>query len=89
MRKTWTITAVLLCTAALVGWGWKAAYTVAGPATKNMDRLVVHEWGTFTSYSNTDGGRLEFRPLFDDDESVSEPAVIHEAMERSQQGEDE
>ncbi|WP_254508814.1 hypothetical protein [Anatilimnocola floriformis] len=31
------------------------------------DPLVVHEWGTFTSYSGSDGGRLEFRPLFDDD----------------------
>ncbi|CAM3754557.1 acetolactate synthase large subunit [Smaragdicoccus niigatensis] len=29
------------------------------------------------------------RPLFDDDENISEPAVIHEAMERSQQGEEE
>ena len=31
------------------------------------DPLIVHEWGTFTSYSGADGGRLEFRPLFDDD----------------------
>jgi hypothetical protein len=31
------------------------------------DPLIVHEWGTFTSYSGSDGGRLEFRPLFDDD----------------------
>lgn len=29
--------------------------------------LIVHEWGTFTTYSGSDGGRLEFRPLFDDD----------------------
>jgi hypothetical protein len=31
------------------------------------DRLVVHEWGTFSSYSGSDGVRLEFRPLFDSD----------------------
>lgn len=40
--------------------------TVSNGAPAN-DPLIVHEWGTFTSYTNTDGGRLEFRPLFDDD----------------------
>src|SRR5882724_4805341 len=29
--------------------------------------LVVHEWGTFTSFSGSDGVRLEFRPLVDED----------------------
>jgi hypothetical protein len=29
--------------------------------------LVVHEWGTFTSFSGSDGVRLEFRPLADED----------------------
>jgi hypothetical protein len=37
------------------------------PADAADDPLIVHEWGTFTSYSGADGGRLEFRPLFDDD----------------------
>lgn len=31
------------------------------------DELVVHEWGTFTSVSGSDGVRLEFRPLVDND----------------------
>jgi hypothetical protein len=31
------------------------------------DGLVVHEWGTFTSFSGSDGVRLEFRPLADED----------------------
>ena len=31
------------------------------------DELVVHEWGTFTSVSGSDGVRLEFRPLVGDD----------------------
>ena len=31
------------------------------------DRLVVHEWGTFTSFSGSDGVRLEYRPLLDED----------------------
>ena len=29
--------------------------------------FVVHEWGTFTSISGSDGVRLEFRPLLDND----------------------
>ena len=29
--------------------------------------LVVHEWGTFTSFSGSDGVRLEYRPLLDED----------------------
>lgn len=35
-----------------------------GPAG---DGLIVHEWGTFTSFSGSDGVRLEFRPLADED----------------------
>lgn len=31
------------------------------------DSLIVHEWGTFTSISGSDGVRLEFRPLIDND----------------------
>lgn len=31
------------------------------------DRYTVHEWGTFTSFSGSDGVKLEFRPLEDAD----------------------
>lgn len=31
------------------------------------DRFVVHEWGTFTSFSGSDGIKLEFRPLLEND----------------------
>ncbi len=31
------------------------------------NRFVVHEWGTFTSFSGSDGVKLEFRPLLDTD----------------------
>lgn len=31
------------------------------------NKLVVHEWGTFTSFSGSDGVKLEFRPLIDND----------------------
>ncbi|MBL9123811.1 MAG: hypothetical protein JNG90_09280 [Planctomycetaceae bacterium] len=32
-------------------------------ATAAADRLIVHEWGTFTSFAGSDGVQLEFRPL--------------------------
>lgn len=31
------------------------------------DRLVVHEWGTFTTFSGSNGVHLDFRPLRDQD----------------------
>jgi hypothetical protein len=31
--------------------------------TKPPGKLIVHEWGTFTSFSGSDGVNLEFRPL--------------------------
>ncbi|HSG70648.1 MAG TPA: hypothetical protein VLA12_09560, partial [Planctomycetaceae bacterium] len=30
-------------------------------------RFLMHEWGTFTSFSGADGVKLEFRPLADND----------------------
>lgn len=36
-------------------------------ASKKNDRFVVHEWGTFTSFSGSDSVKLEFRPLVDVD----------------------
>ena len=34
---------------------------------KSDGRLVVHEWGTFTNFSGSDGVKLEYRPLIDND----------------------
>jgi hypothetical protein len=34
---------------------------------ENPGRLVVHEWGTFTNFSGSNGLQLEFRPLLDSD----------------------
>lgn len=31
------------------------------------ERFLVHEWGTFTSFAGSDGAKLEFRPLVDND----------------------
>jgi len=33
----------------------------------SQDDFIVHEWGTFTSFSGSDGVKLEFRPLVDSD----------------------
>ena len=57
-----------------------SAFMFAGDGTKTsgpdqqaqatvlqQDRLVVHEWGTFTSFSGSDGVQLDFRPLVDND----------------------
>jgi hypothetical protein len=39
---------------------------------------VVHEWGTFTSFSGSNGVKLEFRPLVDDD-------LPHFVLDRAEQ----
>ncbi|MEX2285880.1 MAG: hypothetical protein WD648_02250 [Planctomycetaceae bacterium] len=44
----------------------KASEPAGAPATL-AGKLIVHEWGTFTSFSGSDGIRLEFRPLADED----------------------
>src|SRR5690242_13027481 len=31
------------------------------------NKLIVHEWGTFTSFSGSNGANLEFRPLVTND----------------------
>ncbi|MEJ7596117.1 MAG: hypothetical protein WKF77_31795 [Planctomycetaceae bacterium] len=37
------------------------------PLPGGDDRLIVHEWGTFTSFSGSNGVHLDFRPLRDQD----------------------
>ena len=40
---------------------------LAAGMSQDSDEFVVHEWGTFTSFSGSDGIQLEFRPLIDED----------------------
>ncbi|HEY3226838.1 MAG TPA: hypothetical protein VGK61_07595 [Planctomycetota bacterium] len=40
-----------------------AALLTSGAAPQDSARVVVHEWGTFTSVSGGDGASLEWRPL--------------------------
>jgi hypothetical protein len=42
--------------------------------------LIVHEWGTFTNFSGSDGIQLEFRPLVDQD---LPPFVYHLSWQTS------
>jgi len=42
--------------------------TAAAPVASDADdQFIVHEWGTFTSFSGSDSVKLEFRPLADAD----------------------
>ena len=34
---------------------------------RNAGKLIVHEWGTFTSFSGSNGVQLDFRPLINED----------------------
>jgi len=47
--------------AALILPAWLHGYDTNRPATSH--RLVVHEWGTFTSFAGSNGVNLEYRPL--------------------------
>src|SRR5438105_821925 len=75
MRKSLAISAVLLAAAMYLFVGQRlgrtetrsSTPTAESPSVASEDRLIVHEWGTFTSFSGSDGVRLEFRPLVDSD----------------------
>ena len=49
----------------------RPAVAAEDPHVADLDaadgQLIVHEWGTFTSFSGSDGVRMEFRPLVDSD----------------------
>ncbi|MDZ4688394.1 MAG: hypothetical protein SH850_25245 [Planctomycetaceae bacterium] len=76
--KFWHITGLSALLLSGVGWaaGWlpwsgrgeSAATTALLAADRDATPdqavpLIVHEWGTFTSFSGSDGVKLEFRPL--------------------------
>jgi hypothetical protein len=53
----------ILALAALVGVRLSARNATGKKIGKAENRLVVHEWGTFTSIAGRDGVALEWRPL--------------------------
>lgn len=50
------------CATALMGGS-----TLSAAEATEEPPLIVHEWGTFTSFSGSDGVKLEFRPLEEHD----------------------
>lgn len=48
---------------------------VANEPTQAADKLVVHEWGTFTTFSGSDGVYLDFRPLADEQSDLPDFVV--------------
>jgi hypothetical protein len=76
--KFWQATATCALLLAGVGWAtgwWGGSGVDAGgvsPAAAQAEAaagppLIVHEWGTFTSFSGSNGVKLEFRPLLERD----------------------
>jgi hypothetical protein len=55
---------------AVVAWSARGDGKLAagsGSAGSGKGHFIVHEWGTFTSFSGSDAVKLEFRPLVDVD----------------------
>ncbi len=50
------------CAAGLFGASRDVAPGEAGPSAASAGRLVVHEWGTFTRFSGSDGVPVGFQP---------------------------
>jgi len=74
-RKSFLVTSLALAAVVLAGVGYwanqsQARTSVEGPNYLSSDhpgKLIVHEWGTFTSFSGSNGVRIDFRPLADND----------------------
>jgi hypothetical protein len=68
--------------AAIVGASLSAQHNLSGKATQKPvstdNRLVVHEWGTFTSIAGKDGVALEWRPL---NGATDLPKFVHTIQE--------
>lgn len=66
--------------AAVVGVSLSAQHNLSGTAVQKPadNRLVVHEWGTFTSIAGRDGVALEWRPL---NGSTDLPKFVHTIQE--------
>lgn len=60
----------LCCCCVFLAWLSIATAADVAPTAESSakdGRLVVHEWGTFTNFSGSDGIQLEFRPLVERD----------------------
>jgi len=72
-RSIWAWATVLGCVAVALLFlptllsGYEANETPRREPVAAKNGLVVHEWGTFTSFAGSDGVNLEFRPLVSSD----------------------
>ncbi len=77
MRKKPLISTVLILVAAISTYSITAKETKPDSSPSVADDLIVHEWGTFTTFSGSDGVFLDFRPLAQ--ESDLPPFVLDRA----------
>lgn len=74
-RKSFLVTSFALAAIVLAGVSYWATQSQARPSVEGPNyvrsdhpgKLIVHEWGTFTSFSGSNGVRIDFRPLADND----------------------
>ena len=71
--KNWgwlgALTGACLVVAGLIQFSGKsqAVANLDRSASAQPGKLIVHEWGTFTSFSGSNGAQLDFRPLLNED----------------------
>ena len=68
--------ALILTTTLLCGGGDIGCKKASASSTTDADRLVVHEWGTFTSFEGADGATMEGMQH----ESEALPAFVHSRL---------
>src|SRR5918992_639621 len=67
LRKIWAGAIVMACLAMALILVPAALHGSNFRQTSPPGKLVVHEWGTFTSFAGSNGMNLEFRPLVAND----------------------
>lgn len=68
--------ALILTTTLLCGGGDIGCKKASASSTTDADRLVVHEWGTFTSFEGADGATMEGMQH----ESEALPSFVHSRL---------
>ncbi|HEX5443495.1 MAG TPA: hypothetical protein VFW87_06690 [Pirellulales bacterium] len=76
MRTKFALTLLLaVSVVSLIGATRRNTEPAPDVSPKTSQRLIVHEWGTFTNFSGSDGVQLKFRPLVD-----RLPGFIHKSQ---------
>lgn len=67
MWKVWLCTCLLASSSAVCAVSGDDLASLVDKNPDDGDGLIVHEWGTFTTFSGSNGVHLDFRPLRDND----------------------